>query len=365
MATPGVRTTLKPPRGLPPLVLVLTGASLSTNGVAEAFASPAEAKRAFDRLVREKTKQGYQLGAVDIVADTPPVEEEEYVHVEPERQADPPSIERDERGRLVVSFQGGVPLDEGGCRALVGEIETRAPSVVQLVCDYASPGEAWAKAMGAHSLPSLKALIFDTHFQTQARQRENSLGDLAATLRAMPALERLFATGALRLSPSKHLALRELSLLGDPLEPAVLTGLGRSELPALDALVLSLASDAGPVDGAAAVAAVLSLQAPSLRRVHLGGVDDAARALDAIAASDRASAWTELAIEGSLDEDEVLRVVEQHRARLARLERLSLSIGDYVSSEGEARLRALCPTLVDLGEQPDPTLPEAYAGWAS
>lgn len=362
-ATPGVRTTLKPPRGLPTIVLLLAGAELSTNGVTEAHASAAEAKRAFDRVVREKTKQGYQLGAVEIVADTPPVEEEEYVHVEEAPQADPPSLEHDAHGRLVVTFQGGIPLDETGCRALVDELTTRAPALLQLVCDHASPGEAWAQTLGARALPSVKAFIFDTHFQTQARQSENSLGDLGATLRAMPALERLFATGALGLSPTKHLALRELSLLGDPLPQAVLAGLGGSELPALEALVLSLASDAGPVDAATAVAALLSLEAPSLRRVHLCSAADAAGALELLLSSPRTGHWSELAVEGTLDEDAALELVERHRARLAQLERIALPLGDYLSSEAEARLRERCPTLCDVSELDDPTLPDAYAGW--
>lgn len=365
MTSPGVRTTLKPPRGQPRVVLLLAGATLSTNGVVESYASAAEAKRAFDRVVREKTKQGYALGSVEIVADAPPPDEPEYVHVEPAPEAAPPSIERDERGRVVVSFQGGIPLGETGCRALVGELQQRAPSTLQLVCDYASPGEAWAKALGGSTLPSVKALAFDTHFQTQARQAENSLGDLAATLRAMPALERLFATGALELSPTKHAALRELSLLGEPLAPGVLEALGRSELPSLERLVLSLANDAGPVDGGAAVVALRSLHAPSLRRVHLGGLDDAARALDALAGSDRALAWTELTIEGSLDEDVAIEVVERHRDRLARFTCVALSIGDYLSSEAEQRLRAACPPLRDVAELDSPTLPDAYLGWPS
>src|SRR5690606_22049071 len=98
---PAVRTTLNAPRGKRPIVLTFAGARLEIDGVPEELASPAEAKRRLDAIVRERLKEGYTLGAVDIDADEAP-EEEEYVHVDDEPEAEEPTVEVDQHRRFLV-----------------------------------------------------------------------------------------------------------------------------------------------------------------------------------------------------------------------------------------------------------------------
>src|SRR5215207_2534343 len=106
------------------------------------------------------------------------------------------NLEHDEH-RLTATCAGDpgdVPLDV--CRELVSAIRARKPRAVHVLGDFPSPGDAWAEALDGVTLDSVKAFVFDTYFQTQTRQRDNSAGDLRATLVACPNLENLFATGA-------------------------------------------------------------------------------------------------------------------------------------------------------------------------
>ena len=359
---PGVRTTLKAPRGREPIVLMLSSTRLTTDGVAQDFATAAEAKKHFDGVLRLRQREGYTLGAVDIVADAPP-EQDDYVHVDEEApEAEAPSVAYDEHRRWRVTFEGEHAPDAKACAALVARLRSDAPRVVQIICDFASPGAAWATALAGAHLPSVKDFVFDTYFQTQTRQRENSLGDLRATLDACPSLERLFATGALAITRGSHANLRELYALGDPLSPELLRALARWKLPALELLALSLASDAGPGDDLAAIAVLTGLEAPKLQTVHVDSLADVPRALDALTASGRTRTWKELRLAGDLDEDALLEVVERNADALRALDVLGLPVGE-VSSDGDAKVRALCPSVRDVSELRDLTLPAAYDGW--
>lgn len=361
-APPALRTTLKPPRGRQPIVLTLSGTRLVTDEIAQDFASTSEAKRQLDRVVRSRLSDGYTLGAVEVVADEPP-EEEEYVHVPDEPAADEPTVDLDEHHRWRVTFEGDDGPDAKQCASLVARLRGDAPGVVQIICDFASPGTAWAKALASVRLPSVKDFIFDTYFQTQTRQRGNSLGDLRATLDACPSLERFFATGALAITRGSHARLRELYALGDPLSPAFLRALARWKLPALERLTLSLASDAGPGDDDASIALLTTLDAPKLRAVHVDSLTDLPRVLAELIVPGRTRTWKELRLSGGLDEDALIDVVERHVEALRALDILGLPLGDGVSSEGDERLRALCPSVRDLSELPALTLPEAYDFW--
>lgn len=179
---------------------------------------------------------------------------------------------------------------------------------------------------------------------------------------AFPSLERLFATGALAISEGTHAKLRELFLLGAPLDAKFLRGLATWKLPALERLVLSLASDASPSDEDAALAAIVDLDAPKLSRVYVEAVDDVPSFLGKIAVSTRVAGWSELHLVGSVrDDDRLLAVVTAHVEVLRELKELGLPLDD-VSTETEEALRALCPSLVDASES-DATLPDAYDSW--
>ena len=356
---PAVRTTLKPPRGRKAIVLTLAGTRLVTDDVAQDFASAAEAKRHFDGILRARMKEGFTLGPVEIIADPPPEEDEELLD-EPELEAEDPAGAVEE-GRWQLT---SLPATGKACSAAIAKLRENAPSVVQIMSDCcASPGDAWSKALAGIQLPSVKAFIFDTYFQTQTRQRENTLGDLRATLDACPLLERFFATGALALSKGSHARLRELYALGDPLTPKFLRALAKWKLPALEVLVLSLASDAESAEDDDAIAVLTKLNAPKLRTVHVDSLTDVPRVLAELCAGGSLRSWSELRLSGGLDEDTVHEVIERNLEPLRALDVLALPLEDLLSSDGIDKLRALCPSLCDLGELPELTLPEAYDSW--
>jgi hypothetical protein len=136
------------------------------------------------------------------------------------------------------------------CDNALDGLDAETPRAVQLVCDLASPGALWATAIADRYFPSVKAFIFDTHFQSAAHQRDNSIGDLAITARALPNVEQLFAAGAITTTPFEHQILRELYLVGDPLPTSCLAGLAASTLPRLERLALSLSAERPPPESA-------------------------------------------------------------------------------------------------------------------
>jgi predicted DNA-binding WGR domain protein len=361
---PGVRTTLKPPRGQKPIVVVLSGARLMIDGATQDHESPAAAKKALDAFMRARMKEGFTMGATELVGDERPPEPEEYVHVpDGSDPADPPTIEMVD-GKWRVTFLGDEKVSEKTCRDVISKLVKDGPRVVQIVCDFASPGSSWPKALAKTKLPTVKGFIFDTYFQTQTRQERNSLGDLGATLDACPELERLFATGDLAIAKGgTHTKLRELRALGNALSPSFLRALGGWRLPALEVLVLSLASDAAPGDDAATLEAVTNIDAPSLRTVQIEALEDVVATLAALVASPRWKSWKVVCLDGGVEEDALLAFVEKHADALASLEVLGLALGDEMSSEGEETLRARCPAIRDLSELPEGTLPATYETW--
>ena len=127
--------------------------------------------------------------------------------------------------------------------------------------------------------------------------------------------------------------------------------------------MLSLASDAGPGDDDAALAAITKIVAPSVTAIHVDSLKDVARVLDELAASKRMHTWKELRLCGRLDEDAILDVVERHAKALSGLDVLGLPIGDDLSSDADEKLRSMCSSLCDLAQLAQLTLPAAYDGW--
>jgi hypothetical protein len=86
--------------------------------------------------------------------------------------------------------------------------------------------------------PSLESFIFDVPYHTVARQGFNTVGDFCEVLEACPKLARAFLTGCSEMRKTRHEHLRELHLLGYPLDPSIISGLASSQFPALETLVL-------------------------------------------------------------------------------------------------------------------------------
>ncbi|WP_309893599.1 hypothetical protein [Archangium sp.] len=261
-------------------------------------------------------------------------------------------------GRCTITFKGDDTVPLSVCTQLVKRLAREAPRCVQLVCDLASPAHVWARALQGTTLPSVKAFIFDTPSQTQTRQGENSIGDLAAVLAACPHLERLFATGDLDLSPTRHESLRELYLLGDPLSPVLFDGLGGCQFPRLERLAISLASDAGPVKSQALRQALRELRAPP-REVHVKGLDHIDQTLEALALQGLPPSWKVLTLDGSWGDDddpeELRTLLQRHASAFGTLEHLGLP--EDLEVDGVPVRTESAP------EQRDLFLPSVYETW--
>jgi hypothetical protein len=238
------------------------------------FPSHEEAKEHVERLIALRLREGGQLVA------TREVEDQSTEGLLGGQAGVTVSVEFDHpRSRLTLKFKGDFPTtisEEAWVKPLSTQtlaqsrarMERDKPRCVHVFCDWATPGPQLAKML----YPGLEALIFDTPYETKARQSLNSVGDIAEILRACPKLQRAFITGCSAMNKTRHEQLRELYLLGEPLKFSVLTALAESEFPALETLAIDTGSDR---DGACArlVRTLRSIRAPRLAQVYILGVE--------------------------------------------------------------------------------------------
>lgn len=341
-------------------VMTLSGKHLFTGEgdgrIEQSFPSAAAATEHLERVVSLRRRDGYAVTEVRELAG-------EVVA----KEADPLEnvVKHDgERGRSAVTFRGA-KVARGLCSKVVERLLGEAPSSVQLLCDHASPGDDFTAALRGKSLPSIEAFIFDTHFQPVTRQATNAFGDLAAVLGALPSATRVFVTGDVKLSRTKHDRVEELYLIGDPLKRATVESLGRCSFPALTTLGVRLRWDHEPdIDDRAVAAALRSLAAPGLVTLHVSSPGSATSLLRALTESPLPSSWSTLCIDGTIeDEDELLALLKERAPVLSALSALALSLGDAVSDEAGEKARRLVPGLAGRGEVSDPFLPATYTDW--
>ncbi len=269
---------------------------------------------------------------------------------------------------IEVAVEGAtttLTCDEGLTAAKLGaalkRIEGSRSTCVKVVSELHPPGKSWEKAIQDHALPAVTSFIFDTPHETQTRQQANSLGDLSITLRQLPAVERLWATGKSPLTACRHETLQTLALLGNPLPAATLKGLGGCAFPRLRELRISLASDAGPAAAQNLNAALATLDAPLLETVVIDGVKAIEKTLEVLLTAPARTAVRRISLEGTVDEDALLATVQRHAARVSALESLGLPLADECTEETEEALRALYSGLDE--STAGAFLPEAYATW--
>ncbi len=217
-------------------------------------------------------------------------------------------------------------------------------------------------------LDTIGVLILDTYWQSAARQRRNYFGDLAEIFEAMPRLDRCFISGAIKATPFAHSRLRELYLLGDPIPDMTLVALADSQLPALEFLGLSLASEDDLAHGEALFEGISNLDAPKLREVMIEGLADIAGFLrgesDGGFPPGLLGDGGVLSLGGEIeDEDALLATLEKHKGSLAGLSKLALPLADALSTDGDAQARAILSSLVDADEYSRSMQPETYLDW--
>lgn len=357
------QTTLRNGRG-EELVITLYGKQVllgtGNERSVQALDSEADAKAHFERIVMLRRKSGFVVLRTEAcAAETlrPPDILETHDFDGKIELAD---------GRWTLTFKGEYDekISKEVAGALVQRLAAAAPRRVQILCDFASPKQAWERALASVQLPSVQSFIFDTYFQTQTRQSTNSIGDLAAVLRACPNLHSLFATGALSLSAVAQPRLRALHLLGDPLSRSVAQGLAGCRFEALERLVLSLCADGGPAKEEAFVDSLRALAAPRLREVYLEGIDDASACLDRLASLGLPPTWKVLSLSGAsrgaYELDALRPVLTQHAGALRSLEALGLDFSDE-DELAEAQRIWSCVRSAEPGYAL--TLPAAYELW--
>lgn len=311
------------------------------------FPSPAAAVADAEKLIAEKLRKGW-------------IEIRSALRPRPATTAEAPEVGLTydaESEWLHATFSGQTSF--GPLVTVMLELLGReSPRALRVRCDGDAPGDGFAAVFYGRKGSSLRALVLDTEFRTQAEQRAHRFGDLRLLLRAMPNLQSLFANGEVDLTPASHYKLRELHLLGDPLPGWTIASLARSAFPALQILAISISSGTRSATTADELAdALLHLDAPQLSMVTLAGVGDVADTLDALTRAPLPGSWTRLAILGPVGDEGAL--VARIRERAGALGGVTLT----VPLSGEA--------LRDLPVKFDPDVaspceafgPKAYEEW--
>lgn len=322
--------------------------------IVQAFPSEDAAAEHLHHMLSRRRREGYRVEATEVTDPADAAEADPLANVlkwDPERRRATLTLHRVEAAARM-------------CEAALARMVRLEPTCVHLVCDPASPGAAFSSTLARAPLPSVQRLVLDTQFQTVTRQRLNNFGDLTDALAGLPNLTGAFMTGDLALRPTVHATLRHLYLLGDPLPERVLLALGKSRLPSLQALGLTLARDSGPSPDQAAAAALHALDAPQLATLDIGDVGDVTEFLAALTARPLPASWTRLSIGGPIDdEDALLDLLAARAPALRSLRVLGLPLTDELSEPAAARAHTLVPALMDREELPDRMLPATYEDW--
>ena len=343
-------------RGRDTLRLTLSGPRLITGegdtAIVQAFASEEAARSHLEMVLQRRKRSGYTIETQEL-SEEPALPDPLVGCVEWDQA----------RRNMRVTFKGP-EIPAGRCEQIVARAAENKPLCLHIICDHASPGASLSVALAGVRLPSIRSFIFDTYFQTVTRQANNSPGDLAAVLEAMPELEAAFITGDVLLRPLAHAKLRALFLLADPLALRTLAGLGDSQLPALQTLGLTVCADEeAPADRAIA-AALLKIGAPRLTRIDLDGVGDVVALLTALAGQALPASWQTLRVDGSIsDEDALLAVLGKRKQAFARLTALALPLADEVSQDAAEQGAKVVPALTDCDDLPGLLAPTTYAKW--
>jgi hypothetical protein len=199
--------------------------------------------------------------------------------------------------------------------------------------------------------PSIEAFIFDAPSDTTARQSRNTVGNTCDLLEACPRLQRAFVTGCSTMRKARHEQLRELYLIGDPLDASVIPGLATSQFPSLERLVLEqFELRAGELAGS-----LRAIEAPRLREVYIEGVT-VIEFLDMVGTA--ALPWTLCIRDPCFDDvDRLFEILEQ-RSEL-RSGKLRLDSEKLFDSE-IAKLEQMGVTIEDMRYVFNP---RAYASW--
>ncbi len=341
-----------------PWRITLCGASVitgeGTSRVVQELGDDEQAREHFERVLMRRRRDRYTLVEVKEIDDSDPL-----LEIDPlgDRARWEP-----ERGCLTVTFKD--TADRALCEVVIERANKLGARVLHLLCDSASPGDAFPDALLSVTLETVEVLILDTYWQSLARQRRNYFGDLAEIFEAMPNLDRCFISGAIKATPFAHSRLRELYLLGDPLPEVTVAALAESQLPALEFLGLKLAGEDEPAEGTTVCEGLAGLYAPKLGEVMIEGLADIVGVLGSDALEGLLRDGSVLSLGGEIDDEDALHaVLRLRKVGLHRLSELALPLADTLSTDGDATAREIINTLVDTDEYPRTMEPTTYLEW--
>lgn len=256
-----------------PAVTVRFG-RIGTAGTAKTttFGSEGEAAKEVDKLVREKTRKGYQeLGAA--VNWRPPAHIPTGEHVDRLRsrtvtrfvpEAEPGEEDDDGRKALPAiketdrrSFFVGVSYDDDGdfdarlatllTDPKVGELKSLIIGAWNAEYSGDEPVDAWrALAEAGPKLASLEDLFLGEITQEESEISWIAMGDVGPVITAIPSLRHVWVRAhgeTLRLSGLKHAGLTHLTVQTGGMSQQVIDDLIAAELPELTELVLWLGTE--------------------------------------------------------------------------------------------------------------------------
>jgi hypothetical protein len=317
--------------------------------IERALASHAAAVTAMNEELVRLTKKGWAVEDIETAAQPK----------EPEPEPEPDELDAvatnlgREGARVTIDAGESTVTRDQALGALLGELSR---GCAELVIHDAQPYEApwyqtvepWCAALASLGSRELEKLVVDTYFQPLTRQASVHCGDITQVFRACPALRFAYVIGCAEVHALTHDALRDLTLMGEPLGLETLRAVLRGPCPRLERLALGLAYEQRAAANAdrALAAAFADHGLPALRELHVAYPENPVTLLAALVGSPRFEALRVLSIEGDFFDNEKrgLAALKKHRAALSKLDRLYLPIEDVTSMTDED-LTAIVPGL--------------------
>jgi hypothetical protein len=153
------------------------------------------------------------------------------------------------------------PPTEEALERISARLRKDQPGSVRVTMDYRHHRQEVSQLVKGLN-PSLRAFIFGSTWHHSVG------GDISDVLEACPSLQRALLNGSSTMRGTRHEHVRELLLMGNPLDSSVIPGLAASQFPALETLALLQLEEFQPEELAKSLR---SVEAPRLSQVYIDG----------------------------------------------------------------------------------------------
>jgi hypothetical protein len=267
------------------------------------------AAKAFNKIMMERfnPREGWRITAKKMGEAQPPLPHQMVGYKAPEAETKvdigKETSHLGTKGRLIVNAD---TIDDAALETVLKEHQDQIEHIYFYARDDATKA---LKVLAKIGCTGAKSLIIDAFDQTNTRQATCKIGDLSRVLAKLPALERLFAVGALSFSkPLSHSTLTTVALLGNPLPAGVLTQVAAGDAPLLIRMQLGLSTETEIDDEMMhdAIPALIRAKSGVLTQLSLTGDFDLGEMLTALTPFASALPPVLSVLGGVLDEDDVL-----------------------------------------------------------